>query len=112
MQRSTLSIFKVYAIPAYITLLAFIVKSFSLSIVKSPYLAGWYGPLSWGSLGLLGVGMLWALAASYRVWRWAEGRDPACYCGGILGFVRDSVHGRSGYRKCLGCGKNHPVSDY
>lgn len=110
MQRATLSIIKAYAIPAYITLLAFIVKYVSLSMTKSAYLVGFYSPISWASLGIFGVGMLWSLMVSYRVWCWAEGRDVACSCGGMLGFVRDGVRGRSDYRKCMACGSNLAVN--
>lgn len=110
MQRTTLSAIKAYAMPAFFTLIACIVQSFSLTMAKSVYLAGLHGPLWWVSFGLFGVGMLWFLLASYMMWRWVEGWDAACYCGGMLGFVRDGVGGRSDYRRCLGCGENHPVA--
>lgn len=48
MQRATLSAIKVYAVPAFFTLMACIVQSFSLTMAKSAYLAGLYDPLWWG----------------------------------------------------------------
>ena len=77
MKRATLSAIKAYAMPVFITLLAFIIRSFSLTMAKSTYLVGLYGPLWWVSLGLFGVGLLWFLVVSYMVLRWAEGRDAA-----------------------------------
>jgi hypothetical protein len=60
--------------------------------------------LSWGSLAVVGWGVLLLLAASYRLWRWQRGDCPACDCGGLLGRERDGRYGP--YRKCLACGRN------
>lgn len=50
---------------------------------------------------LLGTG--WALYSSWRLYRWARGREQRCACGGMLSRPRVDRRGEV-YRKCLGCG--------
>lgn len=50
---------------------------------------------------LLGTG--WALYATWRLYRWARGRELRCACGGMMSRVRTDRQGEA-YRKCLACG--------
>lgn len=108
MQRTTLSLIRNFACPACLLVGAVILKVVAVNVATSAYLAGLYAPISWASVGVLGVALLLALLAGYRAWRWSEGQWPTCDCGGMLGRVRDGIRGRSDYRKCMGCGRNHP----
>lgn len=56
---------------------------------------------------LLGTG--WALYATWRLYRWARGRELRCACGGLMSRMRTDRQGET-YRKCLACGcKAAPV---
>lgn len=46
---------------------------------------------------------LWALYVTWRLHRWARGRELRCACGGLMSRLRASKHGDL-YRKCLACG--------
>jgi len=109
MQRTTLSQIRNFALPAYLVAIAFILKAIAVNMADSGYLAGLYTPISWAALAVFGIGLLFALQAGYQAWRWADGLDLACDCGGMLGSTRDGIRGQSDYRKCLGCGRNHSV---
>jgi hypothetical protein len=50
---------------------------------------------------VLGTG--WALYATWRLYRWARGRELRCACGGMMSRVRTDRQGEA-YRKCLACG--------
>jgi hypothetical protein len=50
---------------------------------------------------LLGTG--WALYATWRLYRWARGRELRCACGGMMSRIRTDRQGGA-YRKCLACG--------
>lgn len=49
------------------------------------------------------IGMIWAMHASWRLWRWARGRELCCACGGLMSRPRMNRRGQL-YRKCMGCG--------
>lgn len=49
------------------------------------------------------LGTAWALHASWRLYRWARGRERRCACGGMMSRVRYDRQRRK-YRKCLACG--------
>lgn len=65
---------------------------------------------SLGQIGTMGAGLLFAWAAiwivygMFRLWRWEQGNEPTCDCGGLLSGV---IAGRWGpYRKCFACRRN------
>lgn len=74
MQRTTLSQIRNFALPAYLVAIAFILKAIAVNMADSTYLAGFYTPISWAALAVFSIGLLFALQAGYRVWRWSEGR--------------------------------------
>lgn len=49
------------------------------------------------------LGTAWALHSSWRLYRWARGRELRCACGGMMSRVRYNRQ-RQKYRKCLACG--------
>ena len=49
------------------------------------------------------LGTAWALHSSWRLYRWALGREQRCGCGGLWTRPRINRHGAV-YRKCIGCG--------
>ncbi len=49
------------------------------------------------------LGTTWALYATWRLYRWARGRELRCACGGLMSRVRTDRQGEA-YRKCLACG--------
>ncbi len=49
------------------------------------------------------LGTSWALHSSWRLYRWALGRELRCDCGGMLSKPRINRNGEV-YRKCIGCG--------
>lgn len=49
------------------------------------------------------IGIAWAMYASWRLWRWARGRELRCACGGLMSRPRVNRRGEI-YRKCMGCG--------
>lgn len=49
------------------------------------------------------IGMVWAMHASWRLWRWTLGRELRCACGGLMSRPRINRRGEI-YRKCMGCG--------
>ncbi|WP_411833019.1 hypothetical protein [Pseudoxanthomonas mexicana] len=49
------------------------------------------------------VALYLALRASWRLWRWAQGREQRCECGGPLSRPRTDRQGRT-WRRCMGCG--------
>ena len=49
------------------------------------------------------LGTAWALHSSWRLYRWARGRELRCACGGMMSRIRHDRQGRK-YRKCLACG--------
>ena len=55
-----------------------------------------------------GLAILFAIAASFRLWQWERGAGLRCpTCDGLLGGEREGRPGRGGaYRQCLACGKN------
>jgi hypothetical protein len=63
--------------------------------------AGRIASLSFLLAILLGTG--WALYATWRLYRWARGRELRCACGGMMSRVRTDRQGEA-YRKCLACG--------
>jgi hypothetical protein len=109
MHRTTLSLIRNFTCPSFLVAMAFILKAIVVNMADSAHLAGLVTPFSWVPLAVFSIGLLFALHTGYRTWRWSEGLDLACDCGGMLGSVRDGIRGRSDYRKCLGCGRNHSV---
>ena len=64
----------------------------------------------WTGLAGLAASLLLYGGFVWRLWRWSEGRGPACErCSGPLGRLRDGkvYYGRqlSEYRRCYNCGK-------
>lgn len=109
MNRWTFMVIKAY-IPAFFAFsLAFGAKLFANRALESSYLMGFYSPISWASVAIFGIGVMWALYISIQLWRWSEGKGDSCHCGGMLGAVRDGIRGRSDYRKCMACGDNYGV---
>nr|WP_295382540.1 hypothetical protein [Pseudoxanthomonas sp.] len=49
------------------------------------------------------LGTAWALHSSWRLYRWALGRERRCACGGLMSRPRIGRRGEI-YRKCIGCG--------
>lgn len=49
------------------------------------------------------LGTAWALHTSWRLYRWARGRELRCACGGMMSRIRYNRQ-RQPYRKCLACG--------
>jgi hypothetical protein len=49
------------------------------------------------------LGTAWALHSTWRLYRWARGRELRCACGGMMSRVRYNRQ-RQKYRKCLACG--------
>lgn len=49
------------------------------------------------------LGTAWALHSSWRLYRWALGREKRCACGGLMSRPRINRRGEV-YRKCIGCG--------
>lgn len=49
------------------------------------------------------LGTAWALHSSWRLYRWARGRELRCACGGLMSRPRYDRQRRK-YRKCLACG--------
>ena len=49
------------------------------------------------------LGTAWALHSSWRLYRWALGRERRCGCGGLMSRPRINRRGEV-YRKCIGCG--------
>ena len=49
------------------------------------------------------LGTAWALHSSWRLYRWARGRELRCACGGMMSRIRYNRQ-RQKYRKCLACG--------
>ncbi|MEL1265995.1 hypothetical protein [Pseudoxanthomonas putridarboris] len=49
------------------------------------------------------LGTAWALHSSWRLYRWARGRELRCACGGLMSRPRYNKQ-RQKYRKCLACG--------
>lgn len=49
------------------------------------------------------LGTAWALHSTWRLYRWARGRELRCVCGGMMSRVRYNRQRRK-YRKCLACG--------
>lgn len=49
------------------------------------------------------LGTAWALHSSWRLYRWARGRELRCACGGLMSRPRYNRE-RKKYRKCLACG--------
>ncbi len=62
----------------------------------------------WIPLVGLGVALVMASAATFRMWRWETGYGPRCpNCDGMLGGERLGRSDRGGaYRKCLACRTN------
>lgn len=54
------------------------------------------------------LGTAWALYATWRLYRWARGRELRCACGGMMSRLRTDRRGDA-YRKCLACGCKHPL---
>ena len=53
--------------------------------------------------GAILLGTAWALHSTWRLYRWARGRELRCACGGMMSRVRYNRQ-RQKYRKCLACG--------
>lgn len=51
----------------------------------------------------IALGTAWALHSSWRLYRWALGRERRCGCGGLMTRPRINRRGEV-YRKCIGCG--------
>ncbi|QLQ28254.1 hypothetical protein H4W19_09685 [Pseudoxanthomonas mexicana] len=49
------------------------------------------------------LGTAWALHSTWRLYRWARGRELRCACGGMMSRVRYNRQ-RQKYRRCLACG--------
>ncbi|MBB3277891.1 MULTISPECIES: hypothetical protein [unclassified Pseudoxanthomonas] len=54
-------------------------------------------------LAAIVLGTAWALHSSWRLYRWALGRERRCGCGGLMSRPRLNRRGEI-YRKCIGCG--------
>jgi len=54
------------------------------------------------------VALYFAARASWRLWRWAQGREQRCECGGPLSRPRTDRRGNT-YRKCMACGARQAV---
>lgn len=105
MDRWTGMAIRMYA-PAFGLLAASMLATFAIEgIRQSALLAGVYQAAQWLPLIGFGVGALWMLITSFRLWRWNRGESTdVCECGGLLGRERDGRYGA--YRKCLACTRN------
>lgn len=55
-----------------------------------------------GLVSLL-TAFLWACSVSWHLYRWTQGREQRCECGGLLSRLRTARDGAH-YRKCMSCG--------
>lgn len=55
-----------------------------------------------GLVSLL-VAFVWACSVSWQLYRWVQGREQRCECGGPLSRLR-TAHTGVHYRKCMSCG--------
>lgn len=57
------------------------------------------------------VALVLGVYQSIRLWLWEHGKSDDCFtCGCLLGREQDGRWGP--YRKCLGCGENHPMNQW
>jgi hypothetical protein len=55
-----------------------------------------------GLVSLL-TAFVWACSVSWQLYRWMQGREQRCDCGGLLSRIRTARSGAH-YRKCMSCG--------
>jgi len=107
MDRTTWMTLKAYVPAAALLVVAFVALAAAKGLAAYPLSAVAFSLFRMGSLIAFGLALIALASATYRLWRWENGKGPICpVCSGPLGAEKSGIKGRGDYRTCMQCGKH------